>query len=190
MLSNNYPEYIEIDGIKYKIDTDYKTALRCFEIIEDENIDDYERSLAVVYLLLGDIPKKTDKALELLKKYLSCGEKIRENNERPDMDLLFDQKYIIASFMSDYNIDLSKSSMHWWQYMTLIKGLTGNCILNRVREIRTMDLKPYKGKAKAELEKAKRELALPVKHSREDNEAMLRFNSLTEGNNSNDTEID
>ena len=28
-----YPEYAEIDGRKYKINTDYRYALQCFKII-------------------------------------------------------------------------------------------------------------------------------------------------------------
>lgn len=185
MLLSSYPEFIEVDGQQFKINTDFRVALRCFEVIEDDSIDDYERSLAVIYLLLGDIPNvNLDKVLNLLTKYLRCGEEPKEESTR-DMDMLYDEKYIVASFMSDYNMDLSTVSfLHWYQFVTLLGGLTNDCILNRVREIRTMDTKDYKGKAKTKIEKAKRELALPVKHVRSDDEkdAMAKFDALFNDN--------
>ena len=188
MLSSNYPEYIEVDEHKYKLNTDFRVALRCFEVIEDTNIDDYERTLAIVYLLLGEIPfNKLEKILPLLERYLSCDME-PEENRKPDMDLLFDEKYIVASFMSDYQLDLSKvKDLHWWQFITLIGGLTNDCILNRVREIRTSDLNDFKGKARHKLSEAKKALALPVRQpvkSREEIEAMERFNALFPEDNS------
>lgn len=192
MYLNSYPQSIEVDGIQYKLNTDFRVALRCFEIIDDENIDEYERTLAITYLLLGDIPfDKLDKILPLLKKYLCCGEERDEEEieSKRDMDLLHDEKYIIASFMSDYNIDLSQiEHIHWYQFITLLSGLTNDCILNRVREIRTMDLKDYKGKARAKLQRAKEQLALPPRHhrlSQEEEEAMARFEEKLKGNSDN-----
>ena len=182
MLLGNYPEYIEVDGEKLKLNTDFRTALKCFEVIDDPNIDDYERTFAVAYLLLDDIPfEKLDKIMPLLKRYLSCGED-NHSDGKPDMDLLHDEKYVVASFMSDYQIDLSKTDyIHWWQFMTLVGGLTEDCILNRVRQIRTMDLKDYKGKARQKLAKAKEQLALPTKAhrlSQEEEDAMEKFDAL------------
>lgn len=187
MLSSNYPEYIEVDGHQFKLNTDFRVAIRCFEVIEDNDIDDYERSLALIYLLLSDIPTNVDlgKVLKLLTKYLRCGEAEDDGVKTRDMDILYDEKYIVASFMSDYRMDLSTVEyLHWYQFCTLLGGLTNDCILNRVREIRTMDTKDYKGKAKAKIERAKRELALPVKHVQSDEEknAMAKFDALFENN--------
>lgn len=45
------PEYVKVDGELYKINTDFRVALECNKIAEDENIGDYERSLAIIYKL-------------------------------------------------------------------------------------------------------------------------------------------
>ena len=180
----NYPEKIEVDGIQFALDTDFRTAIRCFEIIEDDSIDDYERALAIIYLLLGDIPVNVDlrKVLKVLQKYLACGnDKNRPSEERKDMDFIQDEKYIVASFMSDYHIDLSSNeSMHWWHFINLLNGLTEECVLNKVREIRTCDLKDFKGKQREKMAKAKRQLALKTKVSHEDEIVLARFNALFE----------
>lgn len=168
-----YPEYAEIDGKEYKIDTDFKTALKCFEVIEDEQITDSERTLAIIYLLFDFIPNKNiNKFLEKSMLFLQCGENSEEQNEKnKDMDFLQDKKYINASFMSDYHIDLSKENLHWWQFIELIQGLTENSSLSRIRNIRNFDLSTIKDeKTKREIIQAKQAFALKEKHVKTDKE--------------------
>ena len=51
---NNYPEYVEVEDRRYKINTDFRYAIECNKVAEDKNIGDFERALAVIYLLFGD----------------------------------------------------------------------------------------------------------------------------------------
>ena len=166
-----YPEYVKVGDKKYKINTDFRIAIECQDIATNKNIGDYERALAIIYKLFGDdginTPQHYEKLLELAIKYLSCGkEVVSSNNEEPDMDFVEDMDYIEASFMSDYNIDLSKEEMHWWKFYKLINGLSnsemGNCcVLNRVRNLRNFDTKDIKDqKEKERIEKAKKQVAL------------------------------
>lgn len=161
-----YPEYAEINGKEYKIDTSYKTALRCFEVIEDEEIPGTERTLAIIYLLFDFIPKENiELFFEKAMLYLQCGESLEEQkSKKKDMDFIQDQKYINSSFMSDYHIDLSKTDLHFWQYIELIQGLTEDSSLNRVRNIRNYDLSEIKDeKTKNKIMEAQKELALKDK---------------------------
>lgn len=166
-----YPEYAEIDGKKYKINTDFRVAIECNRIAEDETIGDYERVLGVIYTLFGEeginTPEHYERLLEMAKKYLSCGKELEiRKQEEPDMDYIQDMDYIEASFMSDYRIDLSNMELHWWKFCNLMNGLSnselGNsCILNRIRNIRTMDLSQVKDKKERDkLAKLKKEFAL------------------------------
>lgn len=171
----NYPEYVKIDDKKYKINTDFRIAIQCQDIATDETISDYERALAIVYKLFGDeginTPQHYEKLLELAIKYLSCGKEFdMKGNEEPDMDFTQDMDYIEASFMSDYNIDLTNMEMHWWKFYNLINGLSnsemGNCcVLNRVRNLRTYDTKDIKDPKELEkIKKAKEQVALKKKN--------------------------
>ena len=176
-----YPEYAEVNGIKYKINTDYRVALRCFEVIEDTAISDEERALAVVFLLFGEVPME-DMAefLRIAGDYLRCGEKeaSQETGER-DMDFNADEKYIAASFMSDYRIDLSSVDMHFWQYIQLIQGFTESAIMSRVRDIRNYDMSELKDpKARAKMAKAKTAVALPEKFSKDEQKTIEEFEKL------------
>lgn len=165
-----YPKYIEINGRRYKINTDFRVAIECNRIAEDKTIGNFERVLAIIYTLFGEnalnTPEDYEMMLELAKKYLCCGKKLEETNEEPDMDYIQDMDYIEASFMSDYQIDLANTKMHWWKFNNLINGLSnsevGNCcVLNRVRNLRTYDTKDIKDPKELEkIKKAKNQVAL------------------------------
>lgn len=160
----SYPEYAEIDGVEYKIDTDYKVALKCFEIIQDEEIDDYERAVAIIYLLFDFIPKEEQMEEFLLKAkiFLQCGKDDEEQKARKkDMDFNQDMGLITSSFMSDYKIDLSKEKIHFWLFIDLLEGLTESSSLNRVRELRNYDLSEEKdAKRKRKIQEAQQSVAL------------------------------
>lgn len=178
-----YPEYAEVKGIKYKINTDYRVALRCFEVIEDTTISDEERALAVVYLLFGEVPlEDTGEFLRIAGNYLRCGEEeTSQSTTERDIDFNADEKYIVASFMSDYRIDLSSVDMHFWQYIQLIQGFTDDSIMSRIRDIRTYDMSELKDpKARAKMAKAKAAVALPDKFTRDEQKTIDEFEKLFE----------
>ena len=176
---NNYPEYVEVKGKRYKINTDFRVAIECNRIAEDDTIGNFERALGIICTLFGEEAlndlSNCESLLNLAKKYLSCGKELEEvDNEKPDMDFIQDMDYIEASFMSDYNIDLSNVEMHWWKFYKLINGLSNSelgdcCILNRIRNLRNFDTKDIKDlKEKQKIEKAKRQVALKTKEKEYD----------------------
>ena len=189
-----YPKYVKVNDKKYEINTDFRVAIECNRIAEDETIGDFERALAIIYELFGEEGINTqedhEKLLELALKYLSCGKEINDKpKEEPDMDFIEDMDYIEASFMSDYNIDLASVEMHWWKFYKLMNGLSnseiGNCcVLNRVRNLRNFDTKDIKDqKEKDRIERAKKEVALKKnkkeKHiTQKQEESMNRLNEL------------
>ncbi len=174
----NYPEYVEVNNKQYKINTDFRVAIECNKIAEDETVGDLERALAIIYKLfdkeaLEDI-ENCDNLLKLAIKYISCGKEQSNNKNEPDMDFVEDMDYIEASFMSDYNIDLSETKMHWWKFYNLINGLSnsemGNCcVLNRVRNLRNYDTKEIKDrKERQKIEEAKKQVALKKKKKKQE----------------------
>lgn len=171
-----YPEFAEIDGVQYKINTDYRVALNCFDAIEDENLNDISRAFAIITLLFGykneetgeieGVPDNTNEALRIADKYLRCGnENVSTSNTKKDMDFNYDMKYIKASFLSDYGIDLDEvEHMHYWKFCDLIGGLTEQSVLSKVRDLRNTDLNDYKdAKIRSKLQIAMKNVELPHK---------------------------
>ena len=185
----NSPEYVKVNDKKYKINTDFRTAIECTEIAESD-IGDLERALAILYKLYGDEgidnPDDWNKLLELGIKYLNMGRDL-ENDGEPDMDFGQDINYIEASFMSDYNIDLTNSNMHWWKFYALLEGLSnselGNCcVLNRIRNLRNLDVSKIKdNKERTKLIEAKKRVSLKrneVKLTKEQEESIRRLDEI------------
>ena len=50
----DYPECTIVNGKKYKINTDFRNALECEKISQDNNINDIERAFAIIYVLFGE----------------------------------------------------------------------------------------------------------------------------------------
>lgn len=166
-----YPQYVEVEKKLYRINTDFRVAIECNRIAQDDSIGDFERALAIIYTLFGeegiDTPDHYEKLLEMAKKYLLCGKEYdTEANEKPDMDFIEDYSYITTSFLSDYHIDLDNCEMHWWKFMDLMNGLSNSelgdcCILNRIRNLRNFDLKGIKdAKEKEKIRKVQMQVAL------------------------------
>ena len=166
----NYPLYIEVKDKKYKINTSFKIAIKCNEIAKCEEIGKVERTLAIVYLLLGeealeDFENYND-ILRLIKQYLLCGKEEIKNDKEPDMDYVEDYSYIKTSFRSDYGMDIDKEDLHWWEFSDLMNGLSNSelgscCILNRIRNLRNYDTSKVKDiNERTKIEEAKRQVEL------------------------------
>lgn len=170
---NNNPEYVEVNGHTYKINTDFRYAIRCNEIAQDENIGDFERALGIICTLFGEdglmYQDDYEKLLKMAQKYLSCGKELEDTKEEPDMDFIQDYSYIKTSFRSDYGMNLDKENIHWWEFMDLMNGLSnselGNCcVLNRVRNLRNFDVSQIKDfNERNKIQKAKEQVALKKK---------------------------
>lgn len=160
----NNPEYAKVNNKLYKINTDFKVALRCNEVY-NSNVSEKEKVLALIYLLYGDEglenPDDWNELLDKALKFLLCGkEKVSESSE-PSMDFEQDKGYIKASFYTDYGIaNIFNTNMHWWDFCDYLNGLTENCVLNRVRYVREYDTSNLKGKELHEWKKRKEEVAL------------------------------
>lgn len=174
-----YPQYAEIDGKQLKINTDYQVALDCFKAINSDEISDIERPIALIGLLFGEDVEIEDKetAMRIIKQYLQCG-KVEEgdNADINDLDFEYDKDLITSSFLTDYQIDLETTSMHWWKFCSLISGLKDDCILNKVRDLRNYDISEIKdSKTRNKIIRQKQKVAIPVKHTKEEQKEIDEF---------------
>ena len=184
---------IQIDDTIYEANVDFRIAIRCNEIAQDETIGNFERMLGILCTMYGekalDNPNHYERLLKWCLNYLSCGKEIEDTHEQPDMDYVEDMDYIEASFMSDYRIDLENTEMDWHKFNNLINGLSnselGNCcVLNRIRNLRSYDVSQIKdSKDRQKIAKAKEQVALKKykkeNHlTKEQEESMNRLNEI------------
>jgi hypothetical protein len=178
----DYPTIAIINAQEYEINTDYRVALTCMQVVEDD-ISDIERAYAIIGLLFDEEidNDSMNEALTKAIKFLQCGEEVTNNTTtKKDMDFEQDKAYIMSSFFADYKIDLSEvKEMHWWKFCDLISGLSSECILNRVRDIRNYDINEIKDpKEKSKLMKAKESVALKDRFNDEEQKVIDEFEAL------------
>lgn len=145
-----YPEYVEVEGTRYKINTDFRVAIECNRIAEDDSIGNLERAMAIIYTLFGDegidTPDHYEKLLELAQKYLACGENLEEfkskkKEDKNELDFNKCEGLIKSSFKFDYQYDpYSKEYLHWYEFNNDLMNLSTSefgtcCALNRIVEI-------------------------------------------------------
>ena len=153
----NNPQYVKVDDKLYKINTDFRVALECNRIAEDENIGNLERAMAIIYKLFGEDGldcENQNRLLQLGMKYLLLGkeEKSLKNEPRDKYELDFNKciGLIKASFKFDYKYDpYELEYLHWYDFYNDLESLStsefGNCcILNRIVSILEQEPKEIK----------------------------------------------
>lgn len=165
------PEYVKLDDEMYKINTDFRVAIKCNKIAIDNDIGDFERAMAIVYLLFGEKGldcQNNGKLLELGLKYLAFGKTEGKKEEKEqDYELDFEkcEGLIKSSFKFDYNYDpYSLDYLHYYDFYNDLSNLSSNeygtcCVLNRVMNLLNYDTKDIKdAKELQRIKKAKEQI--------------------------------
>lgn len=166
------PKYVKVDNVLYEINTDFRIALECNKIAQDDTINDYERALAIIYKLFGEKglnEKNLNKMLELAIQYLSLGRTQKElkTNSRKNYELDFSkcEGLIRSSFRFDYKYDpYELEYLHYYDFNNDLENLStsefGNCcVLNRVAMILEQDCSKIKdSKERSKLKQAQEQL--------------------------------
>lgn len=167
VLLDRLPE--EYQG--HTINSDFRIGIQMLQALADPELSRRERLFVCFDLLFGgheDFPDiemaqsgvewflnewYTDKAPKKAKPEQISGQKKQEEEPKkkaPDMDWDVDQWRIYAAFMSQYNIDLNKTELHFWAFMALLRNLD-ECAFTNVIDLRN---KKVKGSMSMEQKKA------------------------------------
>lgn len=179
------PTAVEVDGVEYSINTDFRTCIRIILAFEDDELTGYEKQLIMLQNLYSRIPDNVDAAIEQALKFINGG-RLDETPDTPPLRLYSfsqDAKFIFAAFRQTHGIDLETMEMHWWKFLALFADLgadTTFCNLVSLRKRLKM------GKATKEEQESAREIAdvinLPEPDTRtmEEREQEAEFMRLVE----------
>ena len=113
MLIDLLPESVDIEGIEYTINTDFRVGVLFEELMQDSSLLDEEKLMMALNLYYDDIPLDTTKAVERLQWFYRCGKEKTEavgNGDSNKADNIYsfqhDDDYIYSAFLTQYNIDL------------------------------------------------------------------------------------
>lgn len=135
-------KYVELDGVKYPINTDFKTAIKCDRILNDPEISNLDRGILLTGTLFGWETPYTEEAVNKAMLFLSDGEKSPGEDKRVlDFDQHWD--YYVGAFRQAYGLNLNEIELHYHEFLSLLKSLKGTA-LNDIVELLTYDMSEVK----------------------------------------------
>ena len=154
--------FAEFEGKKIPLDLAYNRILDCFDILREEQLDEYDRIDITLSLLTKDCRSVArmcpEQKIKLYKQIV--GEHINLNKRsspgraterlfdfRRDFDLIF------ASFQTAYGLDLIelKDQLSWWKFFCLFQGLPEQTKMREVMAIRGRKLPPLNSQNQEEV---------------------------------------
>ena len=129
ILLDDLPEAVEVNGVEYAVNFDFRTGLACILDMESSELTDEEKCILLLRRIYGEtIPDDVEVALKLAVKFLDGGKEPPED-ENPFADNIRlysfekDSALIYAAFQQTHGIDLQKVDLHWWQFLALFQDL-------------------------------------------------------------------
>lgn len=144
ILTNALPSSVDINGINFEIETDFRAGI-IFELLIQKGEEDINALLSPFF------PKGIKKecwqdGLKAAELFYCCG-KLPENksgnvttNKQP-YSFDDDANIIFADFLNFYGINLNAVNLHWWAFRSLLEGLPEKSEFKQRIYYRTCDTK-------------------------------------------------
>lgn len=162
------PSALEVGGISYEVDTDFRVWLQFGYLLEHEHV--------ISSGIFIDEPPRGEWDEAALEFYASenATPRSESSNERV-LDYILDGDYIVASFQATYGIDLTSIEyMHWHRFKALLIGLPDSSKLVKIMGYRSFK-RTGKYDYNQEMEKLRAAWRLPEIGYDERREAVLQW---------------
>lgn len=168
LLETGLPD--TIDGVP--IYADYRNMIRFEQILDDDNLNDVQKTVLGVKQLFDELPPGgIERAVDRLQWFYRRGQDAgsrrpkQAGNGARAYDLTADAACIYAAFLQAYRIDLTEVPfLHWWAFLALLENLPEETPMAQRMQLRTMDLTEIKDKEmRKHYAKRQKQVALPKK---------------------------
>ena len=152
ILIDYLPTSFVINNKTYEFNCGFRESIIFTLMMQDDSLTDEEKILGALKLYYPIIPKDTEKALEKIywfyskgnveedNKKVKQGKRIFKRNNKKAYDFEVDSDLIFTAFMSQYNINLNKENLHWWEFLALFNSLNDDNEIVKIMNYRTIDL--------------------------------------------------
>lgn len=154
ILVDLVPTIVNIDNKEYEINSDFRTSILFELLMQDGTIGEDDKIFMALQLYYPDIPENIKKAIEQMLWFYRCGKDVsssKGNGKSKGVTQIYsfeyDDDYIYAAFLDQYNIDLQDIEyLHWWKFKALFKALKDDNMIVKIMGYRSMDLSKVKDK--------------------------------------------
>lgn len=172
VLYEKFPDYVLVNGIRYKIETDFREWIRFSELVEDDSVPWQIKVELMLRWYLDEIPDDLESAIYALGDFLAArnlyGEdkKIYDDVKEPAFSFSDDAGSIYGAFVECYGIDIQRVPyMHWWKFKTLLDGLPHDTEFKQRIIYRNIDVNSIKDKEERKrVKRIQKEIALKKKN--------------------------
>jgi hypothetical protein len=124
ILTDPLPLSVDIGGVAYPINTDYRTCLRVILAFEDDSLTAYEKQTVMLCNLYPEMPPDVLEATKQAALFLNGGRESEDSAGGPRVySFGKDANLIFAAFRQTHNIDLKTASLHWFEFLALFMDL-------------------------------------------------------------------
>lgn len=189
LLLDRPPTQIEVGGLFYEIDADFRTGIAFELLMLDEEFTETEKAARAMELYFPQIPDDEEEAMEKILWFYLCGReetnKEEKETEPAPKNIVYSYEYdagsIYAAFLSQYGMDLVEIPfLHWWKFKALFHALDENLEFMKIMRYRAVDITKVPKEQKDFYRKMKRLYALPDNRTEEEKEQDF-ISSLSEG---------
>lgn len=136
MLIDYLPETVEIEGVEYEIESNFRTFILFEMLMQDSELSDSEKAMQGLKLAYPVIPDNLEAAVDELLWFYACGKRWREKRAgsvegASEVQRIYsfehDDDYIYSAFLTQYHIDLQDIKyLHWWKFKALLRTLSSD----------------------------------------------------------------
>ena len=162
------------DYCGWLIRTDYRIGVQIQLCISDPELSDSEKTGTALSLLYGNGIPDLQPALEGLSWFMSCGNAPAASggDDEPEVfSFEYDSARIVSAFRKVFGIDISRSKLHWFEFMPMLGDLTDTAFTNIIN-IRTTSASEVSSQKRAEFMRMKKRFALPNQYTQEELETI------------------
>lgn len=158
ILLDYLPTSFSIDGKKYKFNYDFRTSILFCLLMQDTELTEEQKILQGLQLYYPVIPPNIEEAYKKILYFYSRGKEIEDNkkvkqgkrifkrNNNRAYDFEIDADLIFSAFMTQYNINLNRDNLHWWEFMSLFNSLKDDTEIVKIMNYRTIDVNSIEDK--------------------------------------------
>lgn len=157
-MLGSLPKSLEVDGVKYPIETDYRNILTILQAYNDKSLTDRDKVYVVLRRMYRDNLRKLPRgsygsALKAANEFIECRE--RPNDKKPSPRVVNwekDEQLIFPAINRAAGCEVrALPYLHWWTFLGYFQSIDGESTFGFILTLRQ---KRAKGK---KLEKYERE---------------------------------
>lgn len=165
-------QYLTIGAEEYEIRSDYRDVLQVFEVFSDQDLEQWEKWIVTIYLLLkpfscaDDVFEAiengfdTEEAAKQIMWFISAGKETGDKKELPIYDWMQDEQMIFSAINEVAGKEVREVEyMHWWTLSGYFNEISDKSSIAFVMGIR------HKMNKKKKLEKYEQEYVSNNKES-------------------------